>query len=213
MRLLNAHRRPPMNSPPMTSPRIIRLAADDNVVVAVDQIPPGSQVAGVTARERIPRGHKMAATAIAPDEPVRKYGQIIGFAVKPIAPGDWVHEHNIAMRDFARDYRFARGRQERRAAAAGIARHLRGLSAAERQDRHAQLYRRAHLGELLGDRGEVHRRGSQPLRPARRIPRTSTASFPSCTAPAAAWRPRAKAGTCCAAPSGATPRIPISAPR
>ena len=96
-----------MNSPPMTSLRIIRLAADDNVVVAVDQIPPGSQVAGVTARERIPRGHKMAATAIAPDEPVRKYGQIIGFAVKPIAPGDWVHEHNVAMRDFARDYRFA----------------------------------------------------------------------------------------------------------
>ena len=66
----------------MTDPRAIRLAPDDNVIVAVDQIPQGSGVAGVSARERILRGHKMAVAAIAPNEPVRKYGQIIGFAVK-----------------------------------------------------------------------------------------------------------------------------------
>ena len=40
---------------------------------------------------------------------MRKYGQIIGFATKPIAPGDWVHEHNVGMHDFARDYQFAEG--------------------------------------------------------------------------------------------------------
>ncbi|HXX26275.1 MAG TPA: altronate dehydratase family protein [Pseudolabrys sp.] len=93
----------------MPTPRIIRLSGDDNVVVAVDQIPPGTEVAGATARERIPRGHKMAVAAIAPNEPVRKYGQVIGFASKSIAPGDWVHEHNVAMHDFIRDYRFAEG--------------------------------------------------------------------------------------------------------
>ena len=38
---------------------------------------------------------------------MQKYGQTIGFASKPILPGDWVHEHNVALRDFARDYRFA----------------------------------------------------------------------------------------------------------
>src|SRR6202163_3530177 len=70
---------------------------------------PGAGVAGLTARERVPRGHKMAVTAIAATEPVRKYGQIIGFASRPIAPGDWVHEHNVALHDFARDYRFAEG--------------------------------------------------------------------------------------------------------
>jgi altronate hydrolase len=91
----------------MTDPRAIRLAPGDNVIVAVDQIPQGSGVAGVSARERILRGHKMAVAAIAPNEPVRKYGQIIGFALKPIAPGDWVHVHNVGMHDFARDYRFA----------------------------------------------------------------------------------------------------------
>ncbi len=91
----------------MTSPRFIRLAPGDNVVVAVDQIPVGSEVAGATARERVPRGHKMAVSPIQLNEPVRKYGQIIGFASKPIAPGDWVHEHNVVLHEFARDYRFA----------------------------------------------------------------------------------------------------------
>ena len=56
----------------MSSPRFIRLASDDNVVVAVDQFPVGAAVAGVTARERVPRGHKMAVQPIALDEPVRK---------------------------------------------------------------------------------------------------------------------------------------------
>ena len=67
----------------MPTPRVIRLSADDNVVVAVDQIPPGSEVVGQTARERVPRGHKMAIVPIETNEPVRKYGQIIGFAAKP----------------------------------------------------------------------------------------------------------------------------------
>ena len=91
----------------MTSPRFIRLSPQDNVVVAVDQFSPGSMVAGLSVRERVPRGHKMAVAPIQPDEPVRKYGQIIGFASKTITPGDWVHEHNVALHDFARDYRFA----------------------------------------------------------------------------------------------------------
>jgi altronate hydrolase len=96
-------------TPSTPTARTIRLAPDDNVVVAVDAIAPGATVAGTTARERVPRGHKMAVAAIAADEPVRKYGQVIGFASRAIAPGDWVHEHNVALRDFARDYRFCEG--------------------------------------------------------------------------------------------------------
>ncbi|MEI9806282.1 MAG: UxaA family hydrolase [Pseudolabrys sp.] len=93
----------------MNTPRTIRLSPDDNVIVAVDQITSGVSAAGVTARERVPRGHKMAVTAIGEGQPLRKYGQTIGFASKAIAAGDWVHEHNVAMRDFARDYQFAEG--------------------------------------------------------------------------------------------------------
>jgi altronate hydrolase len=92
-------------------PRTIRLHPSDNVVVAVDAVLPGAAAEGHVARSRVPRGHKMATAAIATGEPIRKYGQIIGFASCPITPGEWVHEHNAGMGeakgDFARDYRFA----------------------------------------------------------------------------------------------------------
>jgi altronate hydrolase len=91
----------------MTKPRTLRLSPQDNVVVAIDAVSPGASAAGLTARERVPRGHKMAIAAIRDGEPVLKYGQIIGFASKHIAPGEWVHEHNVGLHDFARDYRFA----------------------------------------------------------------------------------------------------------
>jgi len=86
--------------------RIIRLTASDNIVLAVDPLAPGEEAEGVSAKERIPRGHKMAIRPIGADEAVVKYGQIIGFARQPIAPGDWVHEHNVYLHDFERDYVF-----------------------------------------------------------------------------------------------------------
>lgn len=90
----------------MTSPRMIRLYADDNVVIAIDLVNQGDTVSGLTARERILRGHKMAVEPIREGEPIRKFGQIIGFAKSHIAPGDWVHEHNVGLHDFERDYAF-----------------------------------------------------------------------------------------------------------
>lgn len=94
-----------MNTRP--SPRTLRLTAADNVVIAVDQIAVGDHVHGVAAGERIPRGHKMAAGKIEKDQPIRKFGQIIGFASDTILPGAWVHEHNCYFASFERDYAFA----------------------------------------------------------------------------------------------------------
>ena len=91
----------------MTTPRTLRLSPDDNVVIAIDLVPPGAIVSGLTARERILKGHKMALGPIREGEPIVKFGQIIGFAQTSIAPGEWVHEHNVGLHDFARDYRFA----------------------------------------------------------------------------------------------------------
>ncbi len=90
----------------MTAPRALRLNAQDNVLIAVEEFPPGSAPLGVAAKERVPRGHKMAASPIAKGEPIRKFGQIIGFAAKDIVPGEWVHEHNCVLHDFQREYRF-----------------------------------------------------------------------------------------------------------
>jgi altronate hydrolase len=92
----------------MSSPRALRLNAEDNVVIAVDEIRAGDQPQNAPAAlARVPKGHKMATTTISAGDPILKFGQIIGFASKAIAPGEWVHEHNVEMRDFARDYRFS----------------------------------------------------------------------------------------------------------
>jgi len=97
----------------MTQPQLtLRLRAADDVAVARADILPGTPLpeegpgGGVTTRERIPRGHKVALRAIAAGEAVRKYGQIIGVAQQAIEPGAHVHVHNLAMAEFERDYAF-----------------------------------------------------------------------------------------------------------
>lgn len=85
--------------------KLLRLGPDDNVLVAAARIEKGAEIGdAVTARQAIPFGHKVAARRIAHDEPVRKFGQIIGFASQPIEVGDWVHEHNVFLHDFQRDH-------------------------------------------------------------------------------------------------------------
>ena len=91
----------------MAAPRALRLHSQDNIVISIDPIEVGQAPRGEPpARARIARGHKMAVLGIAPGEPIRKFGQIIGFASQAIAPGDWVHVHNCAMQDFSRNYHF-----------------------------------------------------------------------------------------------------------
>src|SRR5688572_10786889 len=89
---------------PQPEPRTVRLNAADNLIVAVDQIDKGAAIAGVTARARVPKGHKMAIVPIAAGSPIVKFGQVIGVAKGDIAPGDWLHEHNVGMAEFERDY-------------------------------------------------------------------------------------------------------------
>ena len=101
-----------MNAPVAPAPRTVRLSDADNVVVAVDPIAQGHVVHGVEVRARVPRGHKMATTKIEKGAPILKFGQIIGFASSDILPGDWVHEHNVEMHAFDRDYRFAEDARE-----------------------------------------------------------------------------------------------------
>ncbi|MGZ3430261.1 MAG: UxaA family hydrolase [Isosphaeraceae bacterium] len=93
------------------SPRAVLLRGDDNVAVAARPIPKGFalDLADVTVevREPIDLGHKVSLCAIAQGEPVRKYGQIIGFASRDIDAGAHVHVHNLRADLFERDYAFA----------------------------------------------------------------------------------------------------------
>ena len=94
------------------TPRFVRLSAEDNVVVCVDKVAVGTSVDGVPAVQPVMRGHKMAAQAILAGAPVRKFGQVIGYAAHDIAAGEHVHEHNVSMQplggeDAGKNYAFA----------------------------------------------------------------------------------------------------------
>ena len=65
----------------------LRLNGEDNVAIAIDQVPQGATAAGITARQRVHKGHKMALVPIREGEPIKKFNQIIGFAKSHIAPG------------------------------------------------------------------------------------------------------------------------------
>ncbi len=91
----------------MAAAPVIRLHPDDSVLIARVMLLPGVEVAdGVTTVDRIPAGHKVAIKPIAEGAAIRRYGQIIGFATTPIAPGQHIHTHNCGMGDFARDYAY-----------------------------------------------------------------------------------------------------------
>ncbi len=75
---------------------MIQIHPTDNVAVALHPIEKGRIFAGVSALENIPQGHKMALQPVPAGENVIKYGFPIGHAKEDIAPGAWVHTHNMA---------------------------------------------------------------------------------------------------------------------
>ncbi len=95
---------------PESTGNAILLRQEDNVAVAARRLEKGAQVAlngrTVVVSETINQGHKVAVATIRKGEPIRKYGQVIGFASADIAPGGWVHVHNVAVEKFDRDYAF-----------------------------------------------------------------------------------------------------------
>ena len=76
----------------------------DDVAVAVRDTGPGEARAayldsgdrfGLTAREAIPLGHKIALRDLAESEDVLEYGVLIGLTRGPVAAGQLVHTHNL----------------------------------------------------------------------------------------------------------------------
>lgn len=91
-----------MIAPFLPRPSALRIHGDDNVAVAVRALNVGEDVdvAGttITALEEIPAGHKLALRRIAEGESVVKYGFPIGATTADVAPGAWVHSHNLRTR-------------------------------------------------------------------------------------------------------------------
>ena len=79
--------------------KIIHIHPLDNVAVALHPVAAGEHFTldgmSVTASQDIPQGHKIALRPLAEGEAVIKYGTPIGHATEAIAPGAWVHTHNM----------------------------------------------------------------------------------------------------------------------
>ena len=148
-------------------PRAVVLRGDDTVAVAARPLPRGFalEVGGRTieVREPIGLGHKVALADIAAGEPVRKYGQIIGFASKAIAAGSLVHVHNLKADLFERDYAFATEVPEPPRSLEP--RTFRGYLRPDGRVGFAKLRRGHQHGQLLGEHVAVRRRSisRQPL--------------------------------------------------
>lgn len=81
--------------------KIFKFKAEDNVVIALDALEKGDtlvlngEIAGFTAAESVPQGHKIADRDIAAGEVIYKYGHPIGLAAVDIKAGEYVHVHNV----------------------------------------------------------------------------------------------------------------------
>jgi galactarate dehydratase len=82
------------------SPLTIRMNECDNVAIVANDggLPAGAVLpCGLALVDRVPQGHKVALVDIATDAPVVRYGIPIGYALKDIAAGSWVHERLLKM--------------------------------------------------------------------------------------------------------------------
>ena len=81
-------------------PRYLKIGRTDNVAVALTDLAAGESPVidgvAVTLREPVGRGHKFALKPIARGENVIKYDMPIGHAKSDIAPGMFIHTHNLA---------------------------------------------------------------------------------------------------------------------
>lgn len=78
----------------------IKVHPEDNVAIIVNAggLPAGTVFpGGLVLIEHVPQGHKVALRDLAQDEAILRYGEIIGYAVRPIAAGSWIEESLVLM--------------------------------------------------------------------------------------------------------------------
>ncbi|WP_319242001.1 galactarate dehydratase [uncultured Propionivibrio sp.] len=89
-----------MNAKKPAKPLYIKVHDTDNVAIVVNSggLPAGTVFDdGLTLREHVPQGHKVALVDLAQDAPILRYGEVIGYAEKPIARGAWIEESLVRL--------------------------------------------------------------------------------------------------------------------
>jgi len=81
-------------------PRTIRMQAGDNVAIVANDggLPAGTVLeGGLVLVEGVPQGHKVALVDLLDNDPVIRYGVVIGYANGAIPRGSWISEKVLRM--------------------------------------------------------------------------------------------------------------------
>ncbi|WP_423454839.1 galactarate dehydratase [Ottowia sp. VDI28] len=82
------------------APLYIRMHEADNVAIVANDggLPAGTVFpCGLTLADKIPQAHKVALADISAGAPVIRYNVVIGYALKDLPRGGWVHERLLRM--------------------------------------------------------------------------------------------------------------------
>ena len=89
-----------MDMPVARPPHTIRMDDRDNVAIVANDggLPAGTVLAGgLVLKDHVPQGHTVALVDFAEGDAVRRYNVPIGYALKDIPAGSWVHERLLQM--------------------------------------------------------------------------------------------------------------------
>jgi galactarate dehydratase len=89
-----------MTDPNTRPPHTIRMHPADNVAIVANDggLPAGTILdSGLALVDKVPQAHKVALEDIPEGGVVRRYDVPIGYALKPIPAGSWVHERLLRM--------------------------------------------------------------------------------------------------------------------
>ncbi len=82
----------------MKSQYIIKIKDNDNVAVAIYDLPAGTEVLpGLRVCDEIPQAHKIALGDIPAGGEIIRYGVVLGYAKEDIVRGQWINEHMLDL--------------------------------------------------------------------------------------------------------------------
>jgi len=68
---------------------------NDDVIIALRDCHKGEVIDGITLRDDVKQGHKIALHDMAKGHLLIKYGNVIGILSKDVKKGQWIHSHNL----------------------------------------------------------------------------------------------------------------------
>ncbi len=88
------------NSPIASAPLYIRMHANDNVAIVVNDggLPAGTEFPGeFVLKNRVPQGHKISLVDLAEGDAIVRYNVVIGYALCDIPQGSWIKGSLVRM--------------------------------------------------------------------------------------------------------------------